>query len=159
MKAYTRTFGWLAILAVLMFVAAGCGSDDDSSGDASSAANKATTASTSTSATTTSTGSAVTAPATVSNDLKLSVDPGKFTFDSDSLSATAGDVTITLTNTESIQHNIALKDSDGEVLATGELVGEGGTSTITVKHLKPGTYKFFCTPHESIGMKGTLTVA
>ncbi|MBC7460561.1 MAG: cupredoxin domain-containing protein [Thermoleophilia bacterium] len=156
MKAHKRTFGWLAIVAALALVAAGCGSSDNSTSNSS---NTMTTATTPT-ATTTET----MAPAPAATDaaaggaLVLKVDPGKLKFDKETLTAPAGKVTISLTNTENVQHNVALKDASGAVLKEGALVGDAGVSTITLDNLKPGTYEYYCTPHESIGMKGTLTV-
>lgn len=36
------------------------------------------------------------------------------------------------------------------------LIKDGGTFEITLE--TPGTYRYFCIPHESQGMKGTITV-
>jgi len=148
-KAFTKAIAWLAIVAALALVAAACGGSDDD--DSSSSSDTKTTASTSAGETTPS-------GETGGNTLELEVDPGKLKFKEETLTAQAGDVTLVLTNTENIQHNIALKDSDGNVLEEGELVGDGETSEITVKGLEPGTYTYICTPHEAAGMTGTLTI-
>jgi mono/diheme cytochrome c family protein/plastocyanin len=75
--------------------------------------------------------------------------------------ATAGPVTISMTNMSGTPHNLAIQQGTG---ATGTLVGKtpisaSGTNSITV-NLKPGTYTFFCqvTGHRAAGMFGTLTV-
>ena len=75
--------------------------------------------------------------------------------------ATAGPVTISMTNMSGTAHNLAIQQGTG---ATGTLVGStpisaSGTHSITV-NLKPGSYTFFCQVpgHRAAGMSGTLTV-
>lgn len=75
-------------------------------------------------------------------------------FDVTSLTATAGQVTISLKNTTSRPQNIAL-GSDG-VNAAGPIVGSGQVSTLTVT-LKPGKYTYYSAVGDS-HLKGTLTV-
>ena len=43
----------------------------------------------------------------------------------------------------------------------GDIVSDGGVSTITIADLRTGTYTFYCSVpgHEQAGMKGTLTVS
>lgn len=42
---------------------------------------------------------------------------------------------------------------------TGPLVtNPNDTYIITFKGVKPGAYKFYCLPHQSLGMQGTITV-
>ena len=74
-------------------------------------------------------------------------------FNKTTLTAKAGKVTITLTNTAGVPHNIAIKGK-----ATGKVVTKG-TSTASAT-LKKGTYTFLCTVpgHAASGMKGTLKV-
>ena len=76
-------------------------------------------------------------------------------------SATAGPVTISMTNMSGTPHNLAIQEGTG---ASGTLVGHTpiaskGTDSIKVD-LKPGTYTFFCevVGHRAAGMVGTLTV-
>jgi plastocyanin len=90
--------------------------------------------------------------------LKISADAsGALKFNTTSLNAKAGKVTITMSNPSQVQHGVAIKGSG--VSQSGQVVGDGGTSTVTVT-LKPGTYTFYCPVpgHEQAGMKGTLTV-
>jgi plastocyanin len=90
--------------------------------------------------------------------LKLSADKNRLSYNTKTLKAHAGKVTIAMTNPSSIfQHNIAIKGNGVKV--KGKVVGHGGTSTVTVT-LKPGTYEFYCTVpgHEAGGMKGKLIV-
>ncbi len=80
-------------------------------------------------------------------------------YDTSSLSAKAGKVTIAMENPSVLDHNVAVKTESGRVLATGAVVGQGGTSVATAT-LAPGTYVFYCSVpgHEAAGMKGTLAV-
>lgn len=73
------------------------------------------------------------------------------------LRATAGPVTIVMTNRGMLPHDVAIKGHG--VHAKGKLVGKGGVSTVRAT-LKPGRYEFYCTVpgHEQAGMKGTLVV-
>jgi plastocyanin len=75
--------------------------------------------------------------------------------------ATAGPITISMTNMSGTAHNLAIQVGTGQ---TGALVGHTpisatGTNTIHLD-LKPGTYTFFCqvSGHRAAGMYGTLTV-
>ena len=136
----------VALVVACALVAAGCGGSDSSSGSTSTKSASGATGASDTNS-----------DAKQSQKLTLGVTEGAFKFDKSTLTAAAGKVTLELTNSESIQHNVAIKDADGKELAAGEIVGDKGVSTITVD-LKPGTYEYYCTPHEALGMKGTLTV-
>src|SRR5919198_1512268 len=90
--------------------------------------------------------------------LKLEADPGgKLRFNTSSLDAKAGKVTIVLSNPSSLSHNVSLEGQG--VDQEGETVGQGGTSRVSVT-LKPGTYTYYCSVpgHRQGGMEGTLTV-
>jgi plastocyanin len=84
---------------------------------------------------------------------------GGLGFDPGSLTAEAGEVTITMENPDgnSMPHNVAL-EGDG-VNETGEVVQPGNTSEVTAS-LEPGEYTFYCSvgSHRQNGMEGTLTV-
>jgi len=141
MKRLTLICGTLAVLAL---VAAGCGGGDDNS------------SSSATTSETTSTGSGGTA-AGGGSSLKISADPSQLKFDTSSLSASAGKVTITMTNPAPLTHDVSIKGNG--VDQKGNPASKGGTSTASAD-LKPGTYTFYCSidGHEAAGMKGTLTV-
>ena len=98
-----------------------------------------------------------TAPvAPASGALELGVKGNELAFDKKALTARAGKVTIALTNSSPIPHDVAIKGAG--VNAKGPTVIGGGRSTVTAA-LKPGTYTFYCTlpGHEQGGMHGTLT--
>lgn len=137
----------LAAAGVALLLAA-CGSSNSDSGATSSGARYGTTP---TSATPASSGA---------TDLKLSADPGgRLAFDTTTLKAKAGTVTLTMANPSGsgLPHAVAVEGNG--VDKDGATVQPGGTSTVTVK-LKPGTYTFYCPVpgHKQGGMKGTLTV-
>jgi len=93
-----------------------------------------------------------------SNALALKADPsGQLRFNTTELKASSGTVTIALHNPSQLSHSIAIEGNG--VTSAGEVVGPGGTSTVSAA-LKPGIYKFFCTVpgHRQAGMEGTLTV-
>lgn len=73
--------------------------------------------------------------------------------------ASAGPVVIRSKNPQSLGHDISIRGNG--VNQSGEIVMDGGVSTITIANLKPGTYTFYCSVpgHEEAGMKGTLTVS
>ena len=99
-----------------------------------------------------------TAPvAPASGALELGVKGNELAFDKKALTARAGKVTIVLTNSSPIPHDIAIKGAGAN--AKGPTVTGGGRSIVTAT-LKPGTYTFYCTlpGHEQAGMRGTLTV-
>lgn len=127
---------------------AGCGTSYSSDGGGSNAKRYDTTTAAAAAATT----SGVT--------VNLVADPsGALAFDTTTLTAKAGDVTISMKNPSSsgMPHGIAVQGNG--VDKDGPTVQPGGTSTVTVT-LKPGTYTYYCpvSGHEAGGMKGTLTV-
>jgi uncharacterized cupredoxin-like copper-binding protein len=89
-------------------------------------------------------------------DIPISSDG--FSFTKSAATASAGTVTLTSENPQSVPHDISLKGDGVDV--HGEQVTNGGVSTVTA-NLKPGTYEFYCSVpgHEQAGMKGTLTVS
>lgn len=140
--------------ALVALAAAGCGggSDKQSSSDANGDAGASQTP-----APTTGSGAAQT-PTGASTNLKLSADPsGQLKFDKKSLSAKAGNVTITMDNPSPVPHAVAVEGNG--VDKDGQTVSKDGKSTVTAS-LKPGTYTFYCPVdgHRAAGMQGTLTV-
>lgn len=91
--------------------------------------------------------------------VEIDVADSGLAFTKTSATASAGPVAIRSKNPQSTGHDIALKGNG--VDEKGDIVSDGGVSTITIANLKPGTYTFFCSVpgHEEAGMKGTLTVS
>jgi uncharacterized cupredoxin-like copper-binding protein len=90
--------------------------------------------------------------------LKLSADKsGKLKFNTKSLTAKHGTVTLKMANPSSLPHSVGVKGKG--VDKKGKTVNKGGTSTVTVK-LTKGKYTFYCPVdgHAAAGMKGTLTI-
>jgi plastocyanin len=90
--------------------------------------------------------------------VKVAADPsGALKFDTTSLEATAGKVTIDFTNDSSISHDVKI-DGNG-ISGEGTDQVTGGSTSATVD-LQPGTYTFYCSVdgHRAAGMEGTLVV-
>lgn len=83
---------------------------------------------------------------------------GGLAYTSDEATAEAGNVTIAFTNPQSLAHDVAIEDANGEQVGKTEVITDGSDST-TVE-LEPGEYTFYCTVpgHREAGMEGTLTV-
>jgi len=146
-------FSLLAVPAALLALA-GCGSSSSSSSSsASTPAEAPTTSSASTS---------TPAPASESGGsekISLEANPeGQLAYDTKSLSAKAGKVSVDFTNSSSLPHNVTIESSGGEQVGATPTFS-GGSKSVSV-NLKPGTYKFFCSVpgHRQAGMEGTLTV-
>lgn len=87
--------------------------------------------------------------------LELAADPGGgLAYDKETLEASAGEVTIVLTNESSVEHDVRIEELD-----VGTDIFSEGTDSVTVT-LEPGTYTFFCSVpgHREGGMEGTLAV-
>ncbi len=140
-----------AALAIGLLALAGCGSSSNTTSSGTTASTPATTASTS--ATTTSTS----APASGALTLEASRE-GQLAYNTKSLTAKAGAVSIAFTNMSPLAHNVSIESSAGKVIGATPTF-QGGSKTLTLA-LKPGTYKFFCSVpgHRMAGMEGTLTV-
>ncbi len=134
---------------------AGCGS---SSGGSSSSSTPATPANTPTTSAGSSSSSSSSGGA-AGQALSLEANPeGQLKYNTTSLTANAGKVSIDMTNMSSLAHNVTVESSSGTILGATPTF-QGGSKTLTL-NLKPGTYKFFCTVpgHRQAGMEGTLTV-
>ena len=83
----------------------------------------------------------------------------EFKFDPSSLTVTHGKVVFWLVNSGSVAHDLAIKDSSSNTVATSELVSAGDSVEFDVDNLAAGSYTILCTQpgHEASGMKGTLT--
>ncbi len=98
------------------------------------------------------------APATASK-VALAANPsGQLSFNTKSLSAKAGHVTIDFSNTSPLEHNVTIAQGSKVLGATPTFVS--GSRTVTLA-LKPGTYTFYCSVpgHRVAGMEGTLKVS
>jgi plastocyanin len=111
-------------------------------------------------AATTHTASTPAAPSpTATTNLALAADAaGALLYNTKSLSAKAGTVTIRFTNGASVEHNLTIAQGATVLGATPTFAG--GSHTLTVK-LKPGSYSFYCSVpgHPQAGMEGTLTIS
>jgi plastocyanin len=136
-----RILGVVAPVAVAAVALAGCGS---SSSTTTKSATKSVTVSTS-----------------GAHAVSLSAECcGRLKFDTTTLSAKAGTVTILMKNPPgpvSVKHGIAVEGNG--VDKDGKIVGPGGSSVLAVQ-LKAGKYTFYCPVpgHRQAGMQGTLTV-
>ena len=149
MRALTRVgFPRAALIGLgavgVALVAAGCGSSSSSS----------TTSSAAESSTTTS------AAAGGGQDLKLSADPsGQLSFDK-TAHGEGGHRHGDDDQPVLVRDRARIAVEGNGVDQDGQIVQPGGTSTVTVSNLKPGTYEYYCPfdSHKQEGMTGTLTV-
>ncbi len=153
--AKTRSMSIVSILAVAagLLVLAGCGSSSSSSSSDSTPTTAATPTATS------STPATATTPASGGSALSLEANPeGQLKYDTTSLTAKAGKVSIAFTNMSPLGHNVTVASASGTVEGATPTF-QGGSKTLSL-NLKPGTYKFYCTVpgHRMAGMEGTLTV-
>lgn len=142
---YRKLLITLAVVAIVPFAFAACGDDDEE---------ETTDAATTEEATTTEAGGGGGGGSTVS----ITADPGgALAFEENSVDATAGSVTIELTNESSTPHDVKVEGPEGDLGGT-EIV-DGGTASATVD-LEPGEYTFYCSVpgHREAGMEGTLNV-
>ncbi len=143
-------------LALLVLALAGCGSSSNSSSSSSTPAAAATTPA---AAATTSVSKAAAGAAGAVQKLSLAANPeGQLKYNTTSLSAKAGVVSINFTNMAPLSHNVTLESPSGAVVGATPTF-QGGTRTLTLS-LAPGTYTFYCSVpgHRMAGMEGKLTV-
>jgi len=133
-------------LAVGLLALAGCGSSSSTSSSTSAPASAPTTA------TTSGSGGAAQALSLIANA------EGQLKYETTSLTAKAGKVSIAFRNMSSLPHNVTVASSSGAVVGATPTF-QGGSRTLVLS-LKTGTYKFYCTVpgHRAAGMEGTLTV-
>jgi plastocyanin len=148
-------FSLLAVPAALLALA-GCGSSSSSSSSSASTPAEAPT--------TSSASSSTPAPASEGSEgggssVKLEANSeGQLEYNTKSLSAKAGKVSVDFTNSSQLPHNVTIESSGGQQVGATPTFS-GGSKSVSV-NLKPGTYKFFCSVpgHRQAGMEGTLTV-
>jgi plastocyanin len=142
----------LVAIALALGISA-CGGSSGSSSSASSSAAASPPATSSTAAAASSSGSA-------STSLSIAADPsGALKFTKSTLTAKAGTVTISFTNSSPLAHNLTVQQGTSGAVVGATPTFMGGTKTLTVK-LQAGTYTFYCSVpgHRAAGMQGTLTV-
>jgi plastocyanin len=127
---------------------------------ASPAASQAGSSSAGGSAASTSTApSAPAAPSAggASSSVSLAAVPNAIAYNTKTLAAKAGKVTITLSNAGALEHNVTIAQGSTVLGATPTFTGGAKSVTLT---LKPGTYTFYCSVpgHRAAGMEGVLKV-
>jgi uncharacterized cupredoxin-like copper-binding protein len=145
LRVKTKLAVLFALLALVPFAVAACGDDDDE---------------------TTTDAATTTEPADTGGDtggggstVELTADPGGgLAYEQDSAEATAGTVTIQLTNDAAVPHDAQIEGPEGDLGGTEEISG-GDTSEVEIE-LTAGDYTFYCSVpgHREAGMEGTLTV-
>jgi plastocyanin len=91
--------------------------------------------------------------------LKLAASPSEIAYDTDSLKARAGSLTIDFDNPNpALPHDVCVEEGGSELGCSEQVTGSA--TTLALQDLKPGEYTFYCSVpgHEEEGMKGTLTV-
>ena len=149
----------LAVAALVLGVSA-CGGSSNSSSSSSSSAATPPASSTAASSSATSSTPATPPSSSASSSLSIAADPsGALKFTKASLTAKAGTVTISFTNSSPLAHNLTIQQGTSGPVVGATPTFMGGTKTLTVK-LKAGTYTFYCSVpgHRAAGMQGTLTV-
>jgi plastocyanin len=136
-----------------------------SGGGASTSANTQTattatpTGGTSASGTATSAAPAAGANSAAGNSVSLAANPaGLLSYNTKTLSAKSGSVTVDFTNSSPVEHNVTIAQG-GKVLGATPTFS-GGEKKLTLA-LKPGKYVFYCSVpgHRQAGMEGTLNVS
>jgi plastocyanin len=76
------------------------------------------------------------------------------------ISVTGTSVSFDVTNVGPTLHNLTIRDEAGTVLGATADLSQGQEQTLTLTLPAPGTYITYCSlpGHESLGLKGTLTV-
>jgi plastocyanin len=98
--------------------------------------------------------------ATVAAGAPIAVTAKEYSFDPQTIIVAAGGPhRLELTNAGAQAHDLQVRDKDGQSFGGTPVFGPNQTKT-TILRLSPGEYEFFCSvgDHESLGMKGTLTV-
>jgi plastocyanin len=137
------TFKTLAAGTLLVLAVAACGSSTASSGPTSApSAAQASDAGT---------------PAAAAN--AIAITERDFKFDTPEVTATGTQVSLAVTNAGPTVHDLTVRDAAGRILGETEDLKAGASETLTIQ-LPAGSYTIFCSlpGHESLGLKGTLTV-
>lgn len=149
----------LAVAAVALGLTA-CGGSSGSSSSSTPAPAASSTTSTASSAPATSTAASSGAPSAASSSISVAADPsGALKFTKSTLTAKAGTVTISFTNSSPLAHNLTVQQGTSGPVIGATPTFMGGTKTVKLT-LKAGTYTYYCSVpgHRAAGMQGTLTV-
>jgi plastocyanin len=145
-----RKLVWtLALAGIASLALVACGGGDDATTTTNEAGGGG--------ATTTTQGGGGGGGATSSID--LAADPTQIAYDTKSLSANAGNVTIDFDNpNDALPHDVCVEEGGSELGCSDQVTGS--KTTLDLSNLKPGSYTFFCSvdAHRQAGMEGTLTV-
>jgi plastocyanin len=145
-----RKLVWtLALAGIASLALVACGGGDDATTTTNEAGGGG--------ATTTTQGGGGGGGATSSID--LAADPTQIAYDTKSLSANAGNVTIDFDNpNDALPHDVCVEEGGSELGCSDQVTGS--KTTLDLSDLKPGSYTFFCSvdAHRQAGMEGTLTV-
>lgn len=86
----------------------------------------------------------------------IEVEAGDLYFEPEQLSASAGEVSVTLDNVGEADHDFVIEELD-DLLVAHAAAGESVTESVT---LEPGTYTYYCSvPGHRTTMEGTLEVS
>jgi len=143
------TLGLAAVTAVALVACGGGGSSSTTATNEASGGSAATT---------TSGGGGGGGGA--SSTIKLAADPSQIAFDTKSLTAKAGNITIDFDNpNNALGHDVCVEAEGENELGCSKVV-TGSSTTLDLSNVKPGTYTFYCSVdgHKDAGMEGTLTV-
>jgi plastocyanin len=167
-----RFYG-LALLASATVLGA-CGGGENKGTDTSKAPAPAATSTNPTAAAPTPAAGAVAKVAATgaTHDVKMIGDAQGYRFDPSTLTIKSGDA-VRFTMIAGGPHNVtfdpsipadakaqldANMDNKSGDLAGPMLLNPNDTYVISFGGVKPGTYPFFCSPHQAMNMKGTITV-
>jgi plastocyanin len=94
-----------------------------------------------------------------SADVSTTIQVRDFELQPATVSVSGSVLSIAVTNAGPTIHNVTVRDAAGNVLFGTKDLREGEAETV-VHAITPGTYVLFCSlpGHESLGVKGTLTV-
>lgn len=92
-------------------------------------------------------------------DGEVAVSADDLEFNAEVIEAPAGEpFTITLTNDDSVPHNISVyTEEGGDEIVHGDVIDGGQTATVNVPALDPGEYFFVCDLHPA-DMTGSVVV-
>lgn len=90
----------------------------------------------------------------------IKVTMNEYKFDPGSITAPHGKVVFFLVNSGTQSHDLLIKDSSGNRIASSELISAGDSKVFAAENIDAGTYTIYCDQpgHEASGMKGTLTI-